>query len=111
MRERIVTLRDYRDDFGSRYLGAALAPDGGLSIRGQDIGAGVEQMFGPGNREYEWVWTIPAAEMRALKAALGKGDDVLMALASRFSDEAAADLQPFLDKHEIRYEFWSRIGE
>jgi hypothetical protein len=45
-----------------------------------------------------------------LRFALNAGDDVLSALAARFSDDAAAELYAFLNDHKIPYDSWSRIG-
>lgn len=109
MTNRTVTLRNSRDGLGSRYLGATLATDGSIRIEGQDLGDGVEQIFGC--REYEWSWTIPPHAVVTLSAALGAGDDVLAALQKRFSSDDAAELQPFLDANGVAYESWSRIGD
>lgn len=113
MNNHAVTLRDVRDEEGRRYLDASLAADGTLTITGLDSGDGVERFFGPGNREYEWVWTIQAQHLPQLATALGAGagDDLLAALAARFTGDRAADLQPFLDEHGISYEAWSRVGD
>jgi hypothetical protein len=46
-----------------------------------------------------------------LLAALDSGDDVLAALVGRFSNDRAADIQPFLDEHGVPYKSWSMIGE
>ncbi len=111
MAPKRVTLREVRDELGVRVLEAILAPDGTLTIEGQDLGDGVEQFFGPGNREYEWIWTIRAAEAVKLAAALGSPGNVLSGLQARFSGKAAAELQPFLEQHGIVYEGWSRVGD
>jgi hypothetical protein len=106
-----TTLRDSHDELGSRYLAASLSADGTLTIEGQDHGDGVEQVFGPGNREYEWTWKIESKDVVLLKSALRSDDDVLVALAEQFSNDAAAGLKPFLDEHGIPHECWSRIGD
>jgi len=106
-----VTLRDARDEDGSRQLSASLKGDGALLIEGQDIGPGVERFFGPGLTEYEWAWIIQPSGVRALKLALARDDDVLTALRDRFSGDAAAGLQPFLDDKGVPYEPWSRVGD
>lgn len=111
MTERSVSLRDSRDELGTRYLDARLREDGSLCIQGQDLGRGVEQFFGPGNREYEWAWTVRPQHLAALLAALGAEGDVLAALAQRFSGDAAAGIRPFLEEHGIPYESWSRVGD
>jgi hypothetical protein len=105
-----VTLRESRDKDGRRQLSASLQGDGTLLIEGQDIGPGVERFFGPGLTEYEWAWIIRPSGVKVLKLALARGD-VLTALRERFSGDAAADLQPFLEDNGIPYEPWSRVGE
>ncbi|MFZ2362403.1 MAG: hypothetical protein WA040_23895 [Anaerolineae bacterium] len=105
-----VTLRDTRDEDGTRHLSARLKGDGALLIEGQDLGPGVERFFGPGLTEYEWVWTIRPSGVRTLKLALA-ADDVLAALRDRFSGDAAANLQTFLDDNGVPYEPWSRVGD
>jgi hypothetical protein len=109
MTTKSVKLRETRDGLGTRYLDARLLDDGSLSIQGQDIGAGVERAFGYG--EYEWAWTVRPEHVADLLSALDSGDDVLAALARRFSGDAAAGVKPFLDEHGIPYESWSRIGD
>jgi hypothetical protein len=111
MTTKSIALRDSRDRLGSRYLGASLSADGTLTISGQDLGDGVEQILGPGIREYEWEWTIRSEHVALLASALDSGPDVLVALAQRFANEAAVGLQPFLDKHGIPYDGWYRMGE
>ena len=106
-----VTLRDTRDEDGSRQLSASLKGDGALLIEGQDIGPGVERFFGPGLTEYEWAWIIQPPGVGMLKLALACGNDILAALKDRFSGDAAADLQRFLEDNGIPYEPWSRVGE
>jgi hypothetical protein len=106
-----VTLRDTHDEGGSRHLRATLKSDGSILIEGQDIGSGVESVFGPGLREYEWTWLIRRSEVRTLKLALGSSGDVLVALRDRFAGEAAVGLQSFLEENGVRYEPWSRVGE
>jgi len=111
MTKKSITLRDIRNHLDTRHLVASLSADGTLMIEGQDLGRSVEQTFGDGNREYEWVWTIRSENMSHLLSALDAGDDVLTALAARFSNDAAAELKPFLDEWEIPHECWSRIGD
>ena len=105
-----VVLRDVKDADGSRLLQASLTSGGDIVIEGRDYGPGVEQVFGV--REYEWVWTIPAASvgdlLRVLPAPAG---DVLAAFRDRFSGERAADLGTFLESNGIPTERWSRLGD
>lgn len=111
MRCRSITLRKTRGKLGTQFLGAALNTDGTLVFEGQDLGDGVEHCFGAGIREYEWTWTLDAANVELLKRLLDGGDDVLAAVKSRFSDDAASRLQDYLDKKGIAYTTWSRMGD
>jgi hypothetical protein len=108
---KTVVLRDTRDQLGTRYLGATLAANGDVIIEGQDLGAGVEEFFGEGLREYEYVITVRGAEIPALLQALGTETDVLMALQKRFGNGVKTDLATLLKAQNIPYDFWSRIGD
>ena len=111
MADQSVTLREIHSPRDFRTLIARMAADGTLTIEGQDLGDGVEQIFGPGNREYEWVLTIQSQHVAQLISALNSSANVLTALAERFSNEASAGIEPFLDEQGIPYEFWNRIGD
>jgi len=104
-----VVLRRVKDADGSRLLEASLTVEGDVLIEGSDFGAGVERAFGV--REYEWAWTIPASSIPALLRALGATDNVLAALAERFSGENAALLGSFLESNAIPTDRWSRLGD
>ena len=106
-----VTLRDTRDEGGSRHLGTRLKDDGALLIEGQDLGPGVESFFVLVLTEYEWALIIRPPGVMTLKLALACDDGVLAALRDRFSGDAAVDLQPFLDDNGVPYEPWSRVGD
>ncbi|MBP6471582.1 MAG: hypothetical protein KBE23_17135 [Chloroflexi bacterium] len=109
--KRTVVLRDVHDNLGSRYLAASFTPEGNIKIEGQDLGSGVEQVFGEGIREYEWVWVVKAAHIPALEQALGEPVDVLESLKTRFSGDQAALLKKFLDDQNIPLDPWSRLGD
>ena len=66
-----VVLRNVRDAGGLRSLTARRRKDGEIVIEGQDLGAGVERIFGPGLSEYEWAWVIGPDAMEAAVTALG----------------------------------------
>jgi hypothetical protein len=104
-----VVLRDVKDADGSRLLQASLTSEGDIVVEGRDFGDGVERVFGV--REYEWVWTIPAASVEDLRHALPASGDVLSALRDRFSGENAAELGAFLESHGIATDRWSRFGD
>lgn len=106
-----VRLRGSSSGFDSRDLSATLHDDGHVTIRGQDVGGGVGRGWGSGSSEYEWAWSIQERDVPQLVLALDAGDDVLAALAARFSDDAGANLGRFLKEHDIPAEFWSRVGD
>ena len=105
MTKKSVVLRNR----GNRHLEASIGANGDLVIKGQDLGPEVESFFG--YSEYEWVWTVSAANCDRLLLALGAKTDLLSALGERFSGERAADLQPFLESEGIEYTAWSRVGD
>ncbi len=108
-----VVLRDERDAGGVRHLGAVRRPDGGVLIEGQDLGSGVEGVFGAGLTEYEWTWAIGPDAVPAAVAALGgrEGDDPLRLLAAWFSTHGRMDPGPDLRAAGVPIEFWSRVGD
>jgi hypothetical protein len=79
-------------------------------IEGQDLGGGVEEVFGSGLREYEWAWTIRAANVRKLAEALNT-EDVLKGLQAQFGGNRSSELGSFLEKTAVPVEFWSRVGD
>jgi hypothetical protein len=109
MTGKSVVLRNVRDSQGTRHLEATLTGKGDLVIEGQDLGDGVEQIFG--FREYEWIWTIRARDLPSLLEAMGATPNVLAALSERFSGDNAAELKSFLDSHDVPHEVWSRMGD
>jgi hypothetical protein len=109
MTGKSVVLRNVRDAQGTRHLQATLTGEGDLVIEGQDLGDGVEQIFGV--REYEWIWTIRARDLPSLLDAMGGSSNVLATLRERFSGDNAAELKSFLDSHDVPHEVWSRMGD
>jgi hypothetical protein len=109
MESRIVVLRNMVDELGSRHLQAMVTAEGDLVISGTDHGDGVEQIFGDGYREYEWVWTISADQLTSLSEAAD--GNLLDVLEQRFSGEAAAGLGEYLAAIGAELVTWSRIGD
>jgi hypothetical protein len=108
-----VTLRSRRGAGGVRHLGAWLTAAGDLVVEGHDLGSGVEAFFGEGRTEYEWTWTIRAADIPLLSAALeGRPDEGILALLRRTcSNENASRLDALLgDGKAVPAERWSRVG-
>ena len=104
-----VVLRQISDKDGTRYLSAKLAEGGDIVIEGQDLGDGVQRIFGV--REYEWVWTIRSANVSKVRDLLGGQEDVIAAIADRFSGSNAASLWTFLEDNSVPMEVWSRKGD
>ena len=75
-----VVLLEERNGADSRSVWASLAENGDLIISGQDIGPGVERVFG--SDEYEFSHTVPSDYVLPFLEILGatKVTDVLIAL-------------------------------
>ena len=75
-----VVLLEERNGADSRSVWASLAENGDLIISGQDIGPGVERVFG--SDEYEFSHTVPSDYVLPFLKILGatKVTDVLTAL-------------------------------
>jgi hypothetical protein len=112
MTERRVVLRNTTGPEGLRHLDARVGARGDVVIEGQDLGSGVEEIFGA--REYEWTWTVAAADVPALVRALGgdEGDDVLNLLGALYSDPRHPGIEAFVGRGKsVPAEFWSRVGD
>lgn len=118
MQMQTAVLRDEKTANGSRSVSARIAPEGELIVEGHDLGKGVDSLLG--YREYEWTITIAAADTPKLLHALnGNGVSGLLrrrrtlldALRSRFSNDRANGLEPFLKERGIPYAFWNRVGD
>lgn len=106
-----AVLRQTRNEDGTRYLAAKLQANGDIVIEGQDLGNGVERIFGEGIREYEWAWTIRAIDVPKLSEVLGSPPNLLKAFKGRFSGDNAANLFTFLKDSGIPLDVWSRKGD
>jgi hypothetical protein len=110
--ESTVILRDVEDADGTRYLDATMDARGRLVIEGQDVGAGVERLFGEGYREYEWRWTVPADLVPAAAGALGGSPgEAPLAVVARWIGEHGTDPGSAIRAAGIRIEHWSRLGD
>lgn len=109
MTRSVTLVKIETPEFFSRIT-ADLAADGSLSVEGQDLGKRVEEFWGEGQSEYEWSYTLGPDAVAALKAALG-GQEVLAALAERFSGDQYSKLRPFMESQGIEFAFWSRVGD
>lgn len=100
---------DVSDEDGTMYRAVSLTDDGGLAIEGQDLGRGVERVFGC--NEYEFVRRLSADDTNQLRSLLGVpiDGDLLAAIAGRFA--STRDLEAFAGDHGISGKFWNRIGD
>ena len=105
---RTVVLIDAKEQGGTVWRAVTLTEDGGLAIRGHDLGPRVEDFFGCS--EYEFERRLSAQEVGALCEILvvPTGVDLLAVIAERFPD--TSDLEKFVKEHDIEGQFWSRIG-
>lgn len=76
--------------------------DGSIRISAQHLG---ETPFGD---EYEYAFTIAAADLAPLARALGCGtDDIPSAWNAQVQQIAAHGERRWLDAHDVAYTFWS----
>lgn len=112
MADRLIILRDERNEDGSHHLRGRLRDDGSLAIEGHDLGV-IPQRFW-GRDEYEWTITLdPAAVARlleVLRVAPGQYDPLTILEKSFHEDEHHAT-RSFLEQHGIPFKFWSRVGD
>lgn len=110
--ERAVQVFHSRDARGIRSLWVTTLRDGRLKIEGQDLGASVA-VFGDGLTEYEWDWTVAAADVPRLATLLGgtSGDDPIPLLRHWVTAADGRDPGQFLKEQGLELEFWSRLGD
>ncbi|MEX2458252.1 MAG: hypothetical protein WD770_04640 [Actinomycetota bacterium] len=110
-RPRKIVLRQTHDAKGSRHLEVARAENGDIVFTGQDLGDGVEEIFGASLREYEWELRIRAEHVEAACAALGgePGADILDLIERRTLTDVEARRE--FEAAGITVEFWSRVGD
>jgi hypothetical protein len=111
MNERI-TLRAERDPRGFRSLTVRRDTSGDIVLEGHDLGSGVEEFWGSGHSEYEWVHTIPAGQDRRIREALGgvAGCDVFQLVAQWCEEHGEGNLVPTLEAAGVEVKFFSWVG-
>ncbi len=111
MSSRSIALRETRGARGSRHLEATLHADGTLTIEGQDLGAALSESGARASPSTNGQRRFDRRMSRSWWLLSVAGEDVLEALAQRYSDDPSFILQRFLDEQGIPYEFWSRVGD
>jgi len=108
-----VTLRDQRDEDGTRKLEAEWRMGGAIAIEGTDVGPGVSRFWGKGNSRYEWEWSIGPAAIPAMIAALGgaPGDDPLALLKAWYDAGPGRDPGIDLQKAGVPVQMWSSLDD
>jgi hypothetical protein len=105
-----VTLLEERNGADSRSVWASLAENGDLIISGQDIGPGVERVFG--SDEYEFSYTVPSDYVLPFLKILGatKVTDVLTALR-HFGGPRYQEITNALEtaQNSMPIRFWSHF--
>lgn len=118
MSKEAVVLCDTRDNGESHHVSAEIGTRGELVFVGQDLSSGNSIM---GYREYEWSVTVELKNIPTLTRALRlqsyfgwlpvSNSKLLRVLRRRFSGRMAREIKPFLDRHDVPYSLWSRIGD
>lgn len=106
-----IALTEERDAGGRRAVWAKSSEDGTLAISGQDIGPGVENIFG--TREYEWEIRIAAKDVASAADALEAlpGETALDALQRAWAGTRAHRIHARLMERGVNFTFWNRIGD
>jgi hypothetical protein len=109
MGRREVVLRNERGPGGERHLVARLVAGGGVQIVGQDLRGDVS-VLGAGVSEYEYAWSISAADVpRLVEALAGTPDSDVLALIGRRFKGRAEQIGDVLTANAIDGHFWSRF--
>jgi hypothetical protein len=107
-----VTLRYLRDAEGLRRLDASRRDDGGILIEGQDLGPGVEQVWGEGLTEYEWAWSLaPEPSWRRSRRWAARTGRSTRAIGVWYAANGGLDPGIRLREAGVPVEFWSRVGD
>src|SRR5512132_105883 len=110
--ERTILLFQSKDDRGTRSIWATTLADGRLKLEGQDLGPSVS-VFGEGLNEYEWDWTVAAADVPLLPEYFGGelGNDPIPLIRHWVTQGNGRDPGQHLKDAGLELGFWSRLGE
>jgi hypothetical protein len=104
-----LIMTDVQDADGTMRRSVTLTDDGGLVIRGHDLGPGIERIFGC--REYEFERRLSPEDVGTLRdlLALRSNGDVLATIRERFV--STHELEAYVEEHDIAGMFWNRFGD
>src|SRR5262249_9432980 len=103
---RRITLRNERDDRGTRHLDAALDRDGTLRITGHDQGTRVSDFWGEAITSYDWVYLIAADRIPALIRLLGgHDDDDVLELLAAYHQRASGQISDLMNQPGVAAQF------
>lgn len=106
-----IELRHDVDTTDTRVLRARVHK-GGLRIEGHDMGKGVEDFWGEGLTEYEWVVDVAAGDVPRLAEALaGSRTSHIIDVIRRTCLDDPDRLERTLVEHDIPRKVWNRVGE
>ncbi|MBI2780956.1 MAG: hypothetical protein HYX55_04040 [Chloroflexi bacterium] len=110
--ERTILPFQSKDDRGTRSMWATTLSDGPLKLEGQDLGASVS-FFAEDLREYEWDWTVAAADVPLLAEHFGgkPGDDPIPLIRHWMQQADGRDPGQHLKDAGLEVQFWSRLGD
>ena len=118
MSKKTVILCDTKGNGESHYVFAQIGAQGEIVFVGHNLSSGNSIM---GYRECEWSLTVELENISKLTRALKlhsyfgwwpvSRTELLRVLQRRFSGSRSRKLQTFLDKHDVPYSLWSRIGD
>jgi hypothetical protein len=100
-----------KDESGTTFRALHLDADGSLIIEGQDVGDGVEAIWGQGVREYEFQRRLEPDAVAQLRAVLGidAATPLLHGISGRV--RTTVELEHLIAAEGIESTFWSRIGD
>ena len=104
---RVNLLRDWGEPGRTSYfLDASLAPDGRLTIYGQNLSPRVDD---DDDGEYEYEYGIKAEDLPALLIALGgtPGQNILAVLEQHWSGDASKGLETAIRGSGVEYRFFN----
>jgi hypothetical protein len=102
--EQELTLQQRRHNEVSMHFWATLREDGSFTLNGLDLGVGPSN----GDFEYEWIVTVKAEDLPALRVLLDcqDGEDLFDVLRRVWLPVEGAGLEKLIRDSTVPSEFW-----